>query len=188
MKCPNCGAEIKEIKDAETFFCNYCGAGISRDRDSNTYTYRKIYQRIDEAAILAEKRKIMEMENKKEEDKRGIKIAIWITVGCAVFVALMVIIGLASESKHVKAPAEDNDVFEGMNYLVVKEQFVKAGFENIELVPLKDKKEGDSKIGQVTEVTINGDDDFSEWSLLGGTELITYKSTDMVIIEYHSQK
>lgn len=187
MKCPNCGAEIKEIKDAETFFCNYCGAGISRDKDTNTYTYRKIYQRIDEAAILAEKRKMMEMENKKEEDKRNDKFLKWFFIGFAIVLAVAVTIVLVTESKRVTAPAEDDDVFEGMNYLVVKEQFEKAGFENIELIPLQDKKEGDSKIGQVTEVTINGDDDFSKWKL-GGTELIKYDPDDLVIVKYHSQK
>ena len=131
---------------------------------------------------------MMQLENELEERKRKYKMMIWALAALIAIVVLVIVIFLITQSNHVTAPAKNDDVFEGMNYRVVKEQFEKAGFENIELIPLKDKKKGDSKIGQVTEVTINGDDDFSDWSLLGGTKLATYDSDDMVIIEYHSQK
>ena len=67
-KCPDCGAELDYDSDREFMFCQYCGAKIMVE--GHTKHTEHI---VNEAEILKEKRKIMELEQQSAKEKSADK-------------------------------------------------------------------------------------------------------------------
>ncbi|MCQ2425801.1 MAG: hypothetical protein MJ070_06615 [Lachnospiraceae bacterium] len=70
--------------------------------------------------------------------------------------------------------------YEGKNYMIVESLYRKAGFQNIEMVPLNDLNSLTiRKNGMVAQITIDGDEELEEDS--------KYSENARVIITYHSR-
>ena len=70
--------------------------------------------------------------------------------------------------------------YEGKNYMIVESLYRKAGFLNIEMVPMKDLNSLTvRKNGMVAQITIDGDEEIEEDS--------KYSENARVIITYHSR-
>ena len=84
-------------------------------------------------------------------------------------------------------PPEGNSTYLiGLDYNLVKARFEEAGFTNIKTVGNNKLTTSSSAEGEVTQVTINGD---TEWSYgIGGMLRSTYKRNVPVIITYNSVK
>lgn len=75
---------------------------------------------------------------------------------------------------------ENAEYYVGKDYSIADADIMDAGFYNIELVPLKDLREGDKQIGDIAEIMINGNDAFEFTTL--------FPEDANVVIKYHSQK
>ena len=80
MKCPNCGADVKEGK-----FCNYCGALLP---DNVNRVEVKIDKRIEDVAEVKrasyeEEESKLRQKKMKQEMRKG-RIKLWIILGWAV--------------------------------------------------------------------------------------------------------
>ncbi|MCM1529017.1 MAG: hypothetical protein NC093_03375 [Alistipes sp.] len=69
IKCPSCNANLEMEKGRTEMFCIYCGTKVMLSNDNE-----RIYRRIDDAEILKQKNKklqlILEDKEKNRKDKR----------------------------------------------------------------------------------------------------------------------
>lgn len=77
-------------------------------------------------------------------------------------------------------PLESAPYYFGKDYSIAEADMTDSGFTNLELVPAKDLKEGDNRIGDIVEVLINGNSSFYYYTL--------FPESSKVVIKYHSQQ
>lgn len=192
LNCPNCGGELNVNKDE--LFCKYCGAKLLLDDESQNinYTYRKV----DDARIKEVERKeavrLKELEiaaNEKEREHKWKRIKSIGSVSLIVlfYVYVFFFMGNGSdddikgpEIERVKVTAASKD-YKGENYLVIKKELENAGFINIDLMAEEDLVTGwITKDGSIERISINGDNDFDDYS---------YFPVDAkIVITYHTFK
>lgn len=119
-----------------------------------------------------------------KETKSFNKKSIWIIVVGVVIVAIFGI-GVIMESRplkenEVKTPKSSSEL-EQMNYIDAVSTLESAGFENVEVEKIEDLIIGFlTKDGEVEEVSINGDTEFSSGS--------RYLKDSQVVVRYHTFK
>ena len=183
LKCPGCGAPInvEYKKNDGTMFCPYCGNAVKIE-DSNTITINKnITKRtINDAKIIRAENERLQIEHEHRIGKVLLVIMISIFIGPFFFYGCMA--KLARERKvslieRGKVSVGNCDDYEGDNYKEVEAQFRSMGFENIELVDLKDSGIKVWKNGKVKSVSISGNTDFDEGDY--------FSKDEKVVISYH---
>ena len=190
LKCPGCGAPINTefIKEDGTMFCPYCGNAVKIE-DSNTITINKnITKRtINDAKIIKAENEKMEIEKRYEERKDDNRIMLVLLGVMILWVVFLFGKGYAKKlydnsvvekmEQEGKISVGDCDDYEGDSYKEVEAQFRSMGFENIELVDLKDSGIRLWKNGKVKSVSISGDTDFDEGDY--------FSKDEKVVITYH---
>lgn len=185
LTCQNCGANL-EIKD-NVAFCEYCGAKLALNDESQTitYNYNHTYIKRDEARIreneTREKVRLQKLEYKERKEKRDITIGLVCGFGIPLIIILVILLG-SGINKGVaqvqgKVSAGYHEDYIGEDYEAVVKQFEEMGFENIVTIDLDDSGLAFWNNGKVKSVSINGDDSFQSTSY--------FHLEDKVIIKYH---
>lgn len=208
VKCPECNAPLEVEDGRKQIFCSYCGAKIKIENE-NEYIYHNIDEaRVKQVETDHQFRmRELELEEKQQERAlKGRKIAytiaaifavigiITIPIGVGVFplmFAMMIAIcaynaGEKAKKRRILSPdqvqiSEKMRACVGQNYTRALALYRSAGFENVSALPLCDLNIFTaSKNGQVSEISINGINDFEEGDV--------FLKTDNVSILYHSTK
>lgn len=180
LVCPSCGANLNEHKGSNITYCEYCGAKVMIDDDSNTtHTINKNVKveqtyhirRTDDADVIR-------AGNEIEKDKQNFKqvLVIWgglFSIILAI-VLFFVIRGCVAQNTGQLNAGYYKDLV-GKNYKTVEAHFEAAGFKNIELVDLNDSIFFND--GVVDTISVGGNTTF---------ETIDWFDPDVtVVISYH---
>ena len=197
LKCPGCGAPINvEFKKNDgTMFCPYCGNAVKIE-DSNTITINKnITKRtIDDAKIIRAENEKLEIEKKYKEKDKERKDEYMPMILLMVFLLFWAVVGMEisgeglisgtlnrNRAKEMEAMGKISvgscSDYEGDSYKEVEAQFKSMGFDNIELIDLKDSGLKLWKNGKVKSVSISGNTDFDENDY--------FSKDEKVVITYH---
>lgn len=183
LSCPNCGAALDlNVEEREYVFCAYCGQKFFVDNEKKEYTFNQnvnvthINRIIDEAKIAKIKSEAKEQQN-----------AWYGLIGAAIFwIILVIMINISSakdDREKEKAIAQGKISagyymdYEGEDYEAVVKKFKALGFENIEVIDLKDSGIALWKNKKVESVSINGDSSF------GNSDY--FEPNAKVVISYH---
>lgn len=188
LLCPRCGGELDDIGQNDVLRCPYCGTSLLIERSQESIGVQ-IVERSE--AGKTERAKIkLELEKLKIQAKDDqSRLSVRLIVCCfAMAIVLPLIVGalsaapgmLATASGKIAAPLASEGV-EGLDVNDLKMRFEDVGFENIELIPMKDIDWISGLYldeGTVDHVTMDGESDFTEESY--------YAPSDPIRIFYHS--
>lgn len=165
LVCPNCHAALDIKGSNRILFCPFCGTSIDYDDGSINVNINanihKINEKIDHT-------KIAELKHEDNESKRLVILA---TLCFAIAIITLIVSTIHTNIKKSEAtqyisqglvsPGEDNHYFKGKNKNAVIKRLEDCGFTNIDTVVVGTMAIWNA--GDVTEVSINGRTDYSEW-------------------------
>ena len=200
VQCPNCHANLDVEEGRETLFCDFCGTKILlSDENHKKYTYHN-----DADVIRAETERIeqlhkMQVDSQKQKWSTALGVTFLVLAGL-LFIAgsgaaglLMAMLGgvmffynhsdvqnAQQERIRKVAVRAGADSYRGENYQQVIADLRLAGFTNIQTIPLQDMTKNTffTKIGSVSQITINGNSEFTAHK--------KFEQNALVSISYHS--
>ncbi len=196
LKCNNCGANIELDLENLQAYCPYCGQKLMlevssldqvlKEREKTKQAMVKVLQAKEKT-----KQKNIEREQLNDRDRNQNRTFI---IGMVILFLLfafafgmLYIPDVISSIQHekngdLKIPISAKTIIDGKyNYLDVKTIFEDEGFTDIELIAIPDIIMGVFKKEDiVTEITVNGDPEFSK-----GTWVSPYA---VIRITYHTKK
>lgn len=172
LLCPRCGGELDAIGQNDRLRCPYCGTLLQIEQSAESIGVRIVERR---EVGKTERAKIkLELEKLKiQAEKDRTRLSVYLVVGCLVMLVALPLIGealyavpgmFAAASGKLAAPLASEDV-KGLDSGDLKMRFEDVGFEDIELVPMKDINLVTGFYldeGAVDHVTIDGEGDFTE--------------------------
>lgn len=166
LKCPECRANL-EIEEGRTFcYCQYCGCKIILDDEKEEKTINKninITKNVTHTKRYVDEAEIIKATNKEKEDKRS-----WIVLIVCMVIAIGIPFGMLTKFDIEEKIAEKEGKvsvgfyrdLEGQDYETVVAHFKSAGFENIEVIDLKDAGIVFWKNDKVEQISVAGNTSF----------------------------
>lgn len=185
LTCPNCNGtlNIDIDKDSKSIFCPYCGEKLYLDNENvinKTININKdinINKNINKSYTnVAQVIKAKTQANEERKAFRQIIILLIIMLMIPICIFLGININKNVAQREGKINAGNYTDLVGKHYKTVEAHFKAAGFNNIELIDLKDSGAAFWKNGKVEIISVGGKTDFEsiDWFFPDTKVVISY--------------
>lgn len=170
LRCQDCGATLEVSEDKDVLFCPYCGHAemieesdeIKKERINSSTILKK--QRAEIRHDLARQQIRATKEIKKQANEVSfIKLLVSAIGIILVFALIFEACDKIERFGKIESPANSEECI-GVSTVIVYNEFLDAGFQNIECVPEGYSDPSDRISGTVVRISINGDSDFHNYN------------------------